>query len=108
MRLPRTAGVRGRTALADELGVGFVDSRHAVDHEFRHREGAAFFSLGDVGEPHGLLRLADGVDVRRGRLAEGLDGLLRFGGGGVVGFGHGCVGLLPFGTTILPRFGGKQ
>ena len=102
MRLPRTAGVRGRTALAEELLIGLVDGLHAVDLHFSDRAGIL-----DVGEPHRLARLADGVDVRRGRLAEGLDGLLGL-GLGVVRVGHGCVGLLPFGTTILPRFGGKQ
>lgn len=61
-----------------------------------------------VREPMGLARLADGVDVRRGRIAKSLDGLLGLGGVGVGGFGHGCVGLLPFGTTILHPFGGKQ
>lgn len=101
--------MRCRTALGDELRVGFVDGFHAVDHELRDRdEVAVLVGFADVGEPHGLLRLADGVDVRRGRLAENLDGLLGFGGGGVGGFGHGCCWLLPFGTTILHPFAGKQ
>jgi len=94
MRLLRTAGERCRTASADELRVGFVDSVHAIEHELGDSHGLfVLVLLGDVGEPHGLLRLADGVDVRRGRIAENLDGLLGFGGGGGGGgFGHGCVG----------------
>ncbi len=85
--------MRCRTALGDELLVGFVDGVHAVDHELGDsHEVVVLVLLGDVGEPHGLLRLADGVDVRRGRLAESLDGLLGFGVVGLGGVGHGCVG----------------
>ena len=93
MRLLRTRAVRCRTASADELLVGFVDGLHAVDREFGNRERVAVLvGLSDVGEPHGLLRLADSVDVRRGRLAEEFDGLLGFDFVWVGGFGHGCVG----------------
>jgi len=73
--------------LLDELGVGLVDCVHAFSQRLAHIEsGAVVVHELDVGEPLGLARLANRVDVHGGRLADVLDGL-RVGFGGV-GFGH--------------------
>lgn len=75
--------------LLDELGVGLVDGIHALSERLAHGEsGAVFVHELDVGEPLGLARLANRVDVHGGRLADVLDGL---GVGLGVGFGHGCA-----------------
>jgi len=73
-----------RPALLGKLIVRFVDGLHARQHRvFDGVEGL------DVGEPLGLARLPHRVDIHGGGLADVLDGL----GVGVLGFGHGCVGL---------------
>lgn len=83
MRLLRTRAVRCRTASADELGVRLVDSLHAFAQRLHDRGGRL-----DVGEPHGLARLAEDVDVGHSRLADVLDGLEGFFLGGGL---HVCV-----------------
>lgn len=87
MRLPRTLAERKPRALLGELLIGLVDGVHAFDERLADGERLAVFVLGlDVGEPQGLARLAERVDVHAGRLADVLDGL----GGVLIGGGlHG-------------------
>lgn len=105
MRLPRTRAERKPRALLDELVDGFVESLEAVFLRLGHRGGGL-----DVGEPHRLARLPQGVDERRGRRAKSLDGLLGFGGDGFFRVGHGLVWLVvvPLGDLMIPRFWVKQ
>jgi len=78
--------LRKPPALLGEFLIGFVDGIHASHQRFS--DGGL---VGDVGEPLGLARLAERVDVHAGRLAEVLDGLV-VGLEGRVVVAHVCVG----------------